>query len=46
MGSNPSHCVVDLLHRGHEFELEGEVIGVLSNHNKLSKLASWYGVPI
>ena len=45
MGSNASHCVADLLHRGHESELEGEVIGVLSNHSKLSKLASWYDVP-
>lgn len=44
MGSNSSHCVADLLHRHHEQELEGEVVGVLSNHNKLSKLASWYDV--
>ena len=44
MGSNSSHCVADLLHRGHENELEGEIVGVLSNHTKLSKLASWYGV--
>ncbi len=44
MGSNSSHCVADLLHRGHESELEGEIVGVLSNHNKLSKLASWYDV--
>lgn len=45
MGSKSSHCVADLLHRGHELELEGKIIGVLSNHNKLSKLASWYDVP-
>ena len=44
MGSNSSHCVADLLHRGHENELEGDIIGVLSNHDKLSKLASWYDV--
>ncbi len=44
MGSNSSHCAADLLHRHHEQELEGEVVGVLSNHNKLSKLASWYDV--
>ncbi len=37
--------MVDLLHRGHESELEGEIVGVLSNHSKLSKLASWYGMP-
>jgi len=45
MGSKSSHCVADLLHRGHENELEGEIIGVLSNHQRLSKLASWYDVP-
>jgi len=45
MGSNSSHCAADLLHRHHEQELEGEIVGVLSNHNKLSKLASWYDVP-
>lgn len=44
MGSLSSHCVADLLHRGHESELEGEIVGVLSNHDKLSKLASWYDV--
>ncbi len=45
MGSNSSHCVADLLHRRHENELDGKLIGVLSNHNKLSELASWYDVP-
>ncbi|AYQ56375.1 Formyltetrahydrofolate hydrolase [Bathymodiolus thermophilus thioautotrophic gill symbiont] len=44
MGSKSSHCVADLLHRGHENELEGNIIGILSNHNKLSKIASWYEV--
>lgn len=45
MGSKASHCVADLLHRGHELELEGKIIGVLSNHRTLAKLASWYEVP-
>ena len=45
MGSKSSHCVADLLHRGHENELEGKIIGVLSNHQRLSKIASWYDVP-
>ena len=45
MGSKSSHCVADLLHRGHENELEGEIIGVLSNHQRLAKLSSWYDVP-
>jgi formyltetrahydrofolate deformylase len=44
MGSNATHCVADLLHRYHEQELEGQIVGVLSNHKKLAKLASWYDV--
>ncbi|MBE8189322.1 MAG: formyltetrahydrofolate deformylase [Candidatus Thioglobus sp.] len=44
MGSQNSHCVADLLHRNHENELEAEVVGVLANHPKLAKLASWYDV--
>lgn len=44
MGSKSSHCVADLLHRHHEGELEGEVVGVLSNHQRLEKIASWYDV--
>jgi formyltetrahydrofolate deformylase len=30
MGSKSSHCVADLLHRGHESEMEAQIIGVLS----------------
>jgi len=45
MGSKSSHCVADLLHRGHENQLEGEIVGVLSNHQRLSKIANWYDVP-
>ncbi len=45
MGSKLSHCVADLLHRDHESEIEGKIIGVLSNHKNLSKLANWYEVP-
>ncbi len=44
MGSKSSHCVADLLHRDHESELEGKVIGVLSNHQRLKKIASWYDI--
>jgi formyltetrahydrofolate deformylase len=46
MGSKSSHCVADLLHRGHELEMEAQIIGVLSNHDKLKKLASWYDVQL
>jgi formyltetrahydrofolate deformylase len=28
MGSKSSHCVADLLHRGHELEMEAQIIGV------------------
>lgn len=45
LGSQSSHCVADLLHRWHEDELEGEIVGIISNHQKLSKLAGWYDVP-
>ncbi len=44
MGSKSSHCVADLLHREHELEMEGQIVGVLSNHDKLKKIASWYDV--
>ncbi|BAS68051.1 formyltetrahydrofolate deformylase [Bathymodiolus septemdierum thioautotrophic gill symbiont] len=44
MGSKSSHCVADLLHRGLENELEGKIVGLLSNHDKLKKIASWYAV--
>jgi formyltetrahydrofolate deformylase len=44
MGSKSSHCVADLLHRGHESEMEAQIIGVLYNHDQLKKLASWYDV--
>ncbi|MEK9779297.1 MAG: formyltetrahydrofolate deformylase [Gammaproteobacteria bacterium] len=45
MGSKATHCVADLMHRDHEQELDGKIIGVLSNHNHLSKIAKWYEVP-
>ncbi len=45
MGSKTTHCVADLLHRDHEQELAGEIIGVLSNHQNLAKMANWYQVP-
>jgi len=44
MGSLSSHCVADLLHRDHENELEGKIVGILSNHQRLKKIASWYDV--
>ena len=45
MGSKATHCVADLMHRDHEQELDGKIIGVLSNHNHISKIAKWYEVP-
>lgn len=44
MGSKSSHCVADLLHRNDELEIEGNIVGVLSNHDKLKKIASCYDV--
>lgn len=45
MCSKSSHCVADLLHRNFEKELEAEVVGVLSNHHRLSYLSKLYKVP-
>ncbi len=45
MGSQATHCVADLLHRLEDGDLQANVIGILSNHKKLAKLANWYKVP-
>ncbi len=45
LGSKSSHCVADLLHRNHENKLQGKIVGIISNHNKLAKLSSWYNMP-
>ncbi len=45
LGSKLSHCVADLLHRNHENKLQGKIVGIIANHNKLAKLSSWYNIP-
>lgn len=43
--SNASHCLNDLLHRARIGHLPVEVVGVVSNQEKLAEIASWYQVP-
>lgn len=45
LASHESHCVHDLLYRWRSAELEGEIIGIIANHEVLREMAGWYGVP-
>lgn len=45
MVSKQSHCLNDLLHRWSKGNLPIEVAAVVSNHEDLEKIASWYEVP-
>lgn len=45
MVSRTSHCLVDLLDRWSNRELDCEVIGVISNHNNLKSITQYYEVP-
>lgn len=45
MVSKHSHCFNDLLHRWSNGTLPIEIAGVISNHEDLGKMASWYQVP-
>ncbi|NGX50616.1 MAG: Formyltetrahydrofolate deformylase [Chlamydiae bacterium] len=45
MVSKESHCFNDLLHRWASRKLAIEVAGVISNHQELEEMASWYKVP-
>ena len=45
MVSKQSHCLNDLLHRWASQTLPIDVVGVVSNHETLKKMASWYHVP-
>lgn len=45
MVSKHSHCLNDLLHRWAGGTLPIEVVGVVSNHDTLKEMASWYKVP-
>jgi len=39
------HCLNDMLNRWHEDELPGEIVGVVSNHEKFRDKVEWYGLP-
>jgi formyltetrahydrofolate deformylase len=43
--SKGSHCLNDLLHRWKSGGLPVEIMGVVSNHPTLRRLAEWHGVP-
>lgn len=45
MGSLEGHCLSDILHRHHDGELPGDVVAVISNHDKLASMSTWYQVP-
>ena len=43
--SKQGHCLNDLLFRAHSRQLPVDIVGVVSNHDEFSALASSYGVP-
>lgn len=43
--SKEAHCLNDLLHRVAHADFPIEPIGVISNHNSLKEMASWYQIP-
>ncbi|NLC21108.1 MAG: formyltetrahydrofolate deformylase, partial [Halomonadaceae bacterium] len=45
MVSRDSHCLVDLLYRWRAGELEGDIVGVISNHDEMRGLVEWHGLP-
>jgi formyltetrahydrofolate deformylase len=45
MVSRLPHCMIDLLSRHHVGELDGDVVGVISNHPDLESLARPFEVP-
>ncbi|HEY6417432.1 MAG TPA: formyltetrahydrofolate deformylase [Candidatus Binataceae bacterium] len=45
MASRLPHCMIDLLSRHHVGELDGDVVGVVSNHPDLEPLARPFEVP-
>ena len=43
--SRHGHCLNHLLHRWHSDELPIDVVGILSNHEDMRRLAEWYELP-
>lgn len=43
--SRQNHCVTDLLHRWHSGLLHTDIVGVVSNHEDMRRLAEWHGLP-
>lgn len=45
MVSRESHCLVDLLYRWTAGEMEGDIVGVISNHPDMRGMVEWHGLP-
>ena len=43
--SRESHCLADLLYRAHAGEFDGEIVGVISNHDTLRGMVAWHDIP-
>ncbi|MFQ3324442.1 MAG: formyltetrahydrofolate deformylase [Pseudomonadales bacterium] len=43
--SHSSHCLADLLHRWYSGELQCDIPCVISNHDNLSSMVEWHGIP-
>ena len=43
--SHESHCLHDLLYRWKAGELDGDIVGVIGNHDVLREMAGWYNIP-
>jgi formyltetrahydrofolate deformylase len=44
MASKLGHCVSDLLHRTTNGMLDAKIAAIVSNHQNLKEMASWYGI--
>ena len=45
MVSKQGHCLNDILHRANAGHLAASIVGIVSNHQNLEHMASWYQVP-
>lgn len=45
LASHASHCLADILYRWHSGELHCEISAVIANHDNLSSMVEWHGIP-
>ncbi len=43
--SHEAHCLHDLLYRWKAGELDGDIVGIVANHQVLGEMAGWYNIP-